>query len=715
MPDAFSFNTREKVCHIAELPDFSRQCEQIKQVDCLGPEEGGSFSSLEFAFLGLLQTGLRTRPEQIQKFYLPLNHKATEYKGEQYTIAKRTCLWTGKSLLILSESYQSEGSNSAFRRAFKVPDTNTEVLQFYAFVTCKPKVCDQPSRFPNSIDVLQSEYEIAHKANQFFYPYLRPNLIAYHIGEAIKFPGFLIQSIGGWATLHSTLGDGDELLDEGFLAIMGWFLSALILQKESCLHRDLSDKNVVVFGPGVYCQLIDWNSACYLGKKDSCSDYKPRSAYPDFCAPNGVFDYSSDVFSMAMNLLWIHAIHEQSHFFSKVNDLFEFTNKHFGSHSEEKYQRYAYWFGHFQQYKPNASYRVLFQHLLTMAHCERDKRSTIWDLFSDTDIMYAIYQSITSIMNSNTYASWFVDVGELKCQVVIAELLFHAHKQSIAVTSILLLLVYGLHCKSLPEVVRIDSMRKMEALLATTPISFSSFVLMDHYAGYLPGRKKCSLVDYMLEQVIGDVILLFINEWLDGYSDIQAVVDCLCHAVDVSELAAETVSHSVIGALIESAYDETVEQLCNATLTAIIDNVIDRDECESTLHQVVSRVDAHFKQRDHTISDILDDVIHHALIDVAMRNASRNVHLLERGLLALCLMPLLLFPVIDSVDTTGSTVSLGVLSSLWLSSVFLLSTVLHSQDCQALPQLTCLSTVGLFTVKPAHLPASVLPARVMDR
>lgn len=89
---------------------------------------------------------------------------------------------------------------------------------------------------------MRYDYTVSTHAYNFLYPYVQPRLINYHLNENYmgdidgKLPALITRSYGGWNTLRLIINNSTRLTEVGFVSVMGWRLSVMIIHEQSCLH-----------------------------------------------------------------------------------------------------------------------------------------------------------------------------------------------------------------------------------------------------------------------------------------------------------------------------------------------------------------------------------------------------------------------------------------------------------------------------------------------
>ena len=366
----------------------------------------------------------------------------------------------------------------------------------------------------------------------------------------------------------------------------------------------MSDVNVTVFGPGVLCQLIDLNYLAHLNQEGVHISKDPLSAYPDHCAPNKEYDHLSDVFSVSTNLLMFYALTDEpskDKAIKKLQEMNEYTNEHFDTHYKERIDKYSTFYMEIKNHSVNKLYVDLAPHLLNFTNSNRSERTSVLDMFSDQNIMEMIYGSLNSVMDCEDYAPLFIKVDGLTLRDSIEQLKDNKDQQDIAATSILLLLVYALHCRTLDEEVRIDHKKKIEMILEGIPLSPSCQTLVDRYETPFPGRRTDNLIDPAIDDFESEIIELLFKEVYYEYIYTECGVTLQNLTARVEHLTNRQECKTILRQLSERVEHLVARDVCETTLQQLserVEHLTSREKCKTTLQEQPNRVEKNSQKND---------------------------------------------------------------------------------------------------------------------
>lgn len=598
--------------HIDSVKDISMQLNSLRSYQGFY-EEGKTFDKVEFNYFISLQSRFMQHKMEPVKFHSLIDTLPSHIsvQGKRYQLKNnRTCFWDGSRLYLLSQRYVSQGSYSNFRRAVMIPQSETEELQFYAMLA----PCSQDLSETQYLKHLRNDYTVSQHAYDYLYPYMRPRLIEYCMDNSNvsdqedSLPALITRSYGEWHTLRQIIDDSERLTRVDVLSIVSWMLSVVIMHEQSCLHRDISDNNVLVYGPGVFCQLIDMSSAKKLDQSDQVKCLYPLSTFPDFSARFGVYDKQSDVFSLALNLIGFKFFGKKLWEKVGLNRLVDEANYTLikDEDFQGKLERYRKIYQLIKVLNPISSSAVLLPHLLNLAHPDRSSRSSLIDVFSDKQIMHAIRSYIHEITVNSDFSIHFIAIKNWSLQRVLDDLYSHSDDSSITATTILMLLVYALHYEKLPNSIRINHKQHIECVLDHLNVTpFQSTVIL-HYESEFPGHLTKSLYFDCIDSLIDQIVSESINECID----INSVVRELC----------------------ERTYNHVVQEDCNDVLDDLANQVVIRDESEVLLNKLMDIIEYRQKDSEDFIQQVTEAVINQVFENVDLRKNSEAASRFKQSL-----------------------------------------------------------------------------------
>ena len=633
------------------MRDVSAQLESLQSYQGFDVE-GRSFDKLEFNYFIYLQIFFIQQKMEPVKFHSLIDDLPSHIsvQGKRIKLQNdRTCFWDGRRLYLLSQKFIAHGSSSCFRRMVMIPQSETEELQFYAMLGPIQQEYKDSSELESYLRYLRNDYTVSTHAYNFLYPYVQPRLINYHLNENYmgdidgKLPALITRSYGGWNTLRLIINNSTRLTEVGFVSVMGWMLSVMIIHEQSCLHRDLSDNNVLVYGPGVFCQLIDMSSVTRLDQCGEVKDIEALSTYPDFTTRFGVYDKQTDVFSLALNLLWYMCYEKKLWSDEDLEELIKKTNYvyKYRADCQVKLKRYQEIYKQIKVSRPIPSYSMLVPHLLNLAHPDRSSRGSLIDVFSDEKIMHTMHDHIYTIGVNSNFSVYFVSIKDWSFERVLEGLYCHVDDSSVASTAILMLLVFALHCEKIPDIIRINHKENIECVLenlSTTPFQDN---LMLHYESEFPGQLSNSICFQFIDSMIDEVV----REFVSDYNNVRSVVTDLC----------------------DRTCDRVVLEHCTNAIDDIANQVVIRDESETLLSEIIDIIECRQNDRDRFICQVVEVVMSQAFNDITSRENTQRTLQLQRSLIMTFLTPLVLslsikHYQIDSMDSSALFLTLWVTS-----------------------------------------------------
>ncbi len=608
---------------IESLQEVRAQLHDLRSSSGLG-QEGATVHAVEWNYFIKLQKIFSQKKFEPFKFH-SLNADLPDRVAVNHQIIKlkdRTCLWDGGRLYLLSQVYIGRGASSLFRRAVMIPLTGDESLTLYAVLAPAQRQFNTPNEVEMYIDYISQDYDTSYHAYSYFYPYLAPKIVHYQSYKASKndiayekqLPALLTRSYGEWDTLLDIFRTKTDLDEVSFLSVIGWFLSVIIFHNHSCLHRDLSDNNALVIGPGVFVQLIDLCSVAYCENDLIARELVPFSSHPDFSAQFGCYERQTDEFSLAFNLLRYEAFDGKSWSERELNDLVEKTNYEYTNDStlSLKIKRYTTIYDQMLEAPAKASWILFLPHLLRLVHPNRSSRGSLFDIFSDEKILNKIQHCINTIATDSKFSEDFIAINGWSLVNVIAELHRHHDQTCTATTSLMMLLVFALHYERVPIKARINHKRHIDLLLHTLTISPQIYPIIFHYEAEFPGLISKRLSTSFIDGLIIDVF----NEFLYELDQVSAVVVDLCCQVN----------------------DRIILSSCNDSLNSVIDRIVLREECESTLNDIMIKVDVKDRESKQVVGEVLDHLLNQAWSQVASNFIDRNLFSLQKNLLTLVIV-----------------------------------------------------------------------------
>ena len=649
---------------IESLQEVKAQLHDLRLSSGLG-EEGATINAVEWNYFIKLQKIFSQKKIEPFKFHslnagLPnrvaVNHQIIQLKD-------RTCLWDGSRLYILSQLYTAKGASSLFRRTVMVPLSENEELQFYA--TVSPILRDEydQSNLQPYFDRVSQEYTISLRAYNFLYPYLKPNKIQYEL-KAEEVPGgaqkillsaLMTRSYGEWNTLTSILQSSKRLTEVGFLSVMNLFLSILIIHEQSCLHRDLADKNVLVYGPGVSVQFIDLCSAVRFEKNLPVKEFDPLSTHPDFSSPYGFYDKQSDVFSAVFDLMRFEVFDQKMWDEKELADLVNHTHYKYKDEASFliKLRRYQGFYKQLEESKPKPSWVIFLPYLLKLTHPDRSMRGNLIEIFRDINILKRIRDYIYTVGVISDLSSNFSTINGWSLHYAIGEIFRHHDQTCVASTAILMLTVFALHYKHIPHEIRINHKKHVECVLNGLVVSPQHHKILFHYEAEFPGYLSKNLCNIMINSVIIDVI----EEAFEENSIIRSVLDNVCERVE-SQLKFDAIAHS---------------------------------ESESVLRDVIDEI-----ERRDLMDPILADIIDQTFNAIDLRHSNQRLRITQRNLLGLFALYAMLYQCHQSSDHLPDEMYRYLYFSMTLMLAFVISDLVVTKTFTAIFPRNHQTTVGLF-------------------
>lgn len=584
----------KRTLHIEETINFDKQLKQLCSPQGFG-DEGKEFSTLEFKYFVLLQNDLTQKSMQPIKFHAPFEHSVNtlHYQGQEHTLKDRSLFWDGHRLYLLSQCHYSNGAYSLFRRAMRIPTNPDGDVQFFAILTPLTRSDLSPAKQQSFLIGVTKDYDVCAVAYQAIYPYLRPKLVKYHTNNTLShkpiMPALLTHSQAGWDSLDTLFKGKQDLTPTLFMGVINWFLSVYYLHTRKYLHRDLTDTNVIVIGPGVMCQLIDMSTAICLGEEKGVTEPIPLSTYPDFSAGTE-YDPSSDRFSIAMNLLTYYAVDRTQWCKQPVRDLNKKTHKQFANPDDitTRTKHFSQIHAQIQGISPTPCWKELFPHLLAFTHPDRSKRPpSLNTLFSDPVISKKIQDHIVQI--ARELSSDFVSIKNLSLTITIGQLALSKDPKHTASTTIMMLLANALHFNGIPKKIRINHKHHIERLFLHMPVSPITMELLYHYEPVFPGLLTQSLMKKAIRNFDRSNDSLFFLEILTN----QAVIKTI---------------DAITDRLISDAYQQAIKMQCQSIRDTLIDDAVNHVICKETLEDTIEKIIDNESQKDLLITTIIHDL-----------------------------------------------------------------------------------------------------------
>ena len=669
---------------IESLQEVSTQLVSLRSIYGFG-HEAESVDSVEWNYFIELQKIFSQNKLQPYKFRslkadLPnravVNHQIIRLKD-------RPCLWDGNRLYLLSRLHVIQGASSLFRRAVMIPWSGNEDLQFYAMLVPVKRQFDDPADAQRYIDSIAVDYVTSERACHYLYEYVETNVIRYEsyqvrntdMAYKRKLPTLLTRSYGEWRTLLDILRGSDGLNEVSFLSVLGWFISVISLHDLSCLHRDLADKNCLVFGPGVFVQLIDLCSAVYCEKDLVVQDSLSFSSHPDFNCRFGFHDQQADEFSVALNLLQFNVFDHNAWDMKELIDLIDHANYEYTDDStlQLKIQRYKKIYSQIEASTHKPSWSILLPHLLRLAHPDRSSRGSLIGVFYDQKILNKIRDCINAIVTDSKFSKDFITINGWSLVNVITDLYRHHDQTCITSTALMMLLVFALHYAKVPVEARMNHKLHIDSLLESLTISPRICPIIFHYEAEFPGliskRLSASFIDTMIIEVF--------NEFLYELDQVSAVVVDLCSQVN----------------------DRLVLASCNDSINDLIDQVTLRGECESVIDAAISEIEVKHKYSKRIVNEVLDHVLDQTVRSITSRAANRHVVILQKNLLILLSAYITLYNVLDSTNHLTAQLDDLLRLSLTLTSAVVISSYLVSKYATENSMTDSQLKVGLFRIE----------------
>ncbi|MBV52795.1 MAG: hypothetical protein CL816_01865 [Coxiellaceae bacterium] len=627
---------------ITDESDFSHYRESICHSDHFD-SEGVEFNDHLFIYLMVLSNLMSGNQNPAQILRLPLRWLPdyVEYQGKFRSINPRTCMWDGEELFVLSKIHQASGSTSRFWRVFKVPRVITQSLQFFALLMPSKLDCFQSKDFMDYVETVTAEYRHAMSIIKCIYPYQKPQVFMFQTRKRCCYqhdndgsmPVLITGSTGAWLTIKDLLNESSALDSIGFMSIMNWFLSLAILHYHEIIHRDVSDTNVVVFGPGVMCWLIDFLSAVPLKNCLAILENSPYSTFPDMATQSGRYDYKTDIFSVAICLFLYHASFMPRSRVNKGAALIEYTNKYFGSCDTERKQRYQQYFTELQQSHCKTSYVLLIRYIKGFIDPDRGHRPSLSDLFNDRDIAHNINRSIREIVASVYYQDWFSDYGVVRLRDTLDTLNHLPEDADVAVTSLLSMACFALHCHRLDQDIRTHQLKEIEYLMAKRTLHPVHRQLLWRYEGIFPSL----LVESLCTRVFNRIFAAFIDQEIRTFIPVN---DTLNQTRDIIVAQGHVTNHCI-------------EQL--------IEDAHVRVTCEDVLSQQVSRIE-HLFTREQSITEVINHVVDQAYSKIESNECARRAFTAEIFMLLTSLGVLIAMTgrISDDIDHYSSVLMLVI-------------------------------------------------------
>jgi len=649
---------------LESLKDFRRHLKILSLRRCLG-EEGETFSNIEFNYFIELQRVLSQKKLSPVKFRslsgeLP---KQVTINNHSYPLKDRTCLWDGSRLYILSQLYMAKGASSLFRRTVMVPLSENEELQLYATVSPIVRAEYDQSNLQPYFDRVSQEYTISLRAYNFLYPFLKPNKVQYQLNaeevpdgdEKILLSALMTRSYGEWNTLTSILQSSKRLTEVGFLSVMNLFLSILIIHEQSCLHRDLADKNVLVYGPGVSVQFIDLCSAARFEKNSPVKQYDPLSTHPDFSSPYGFYDKQSDVFSAVFDLLRFEVFEQKIWDEKELADLVNHTHYKYKDEASFsiKLRRYQGFYKQLEESKPKPSWVIFLPYLLKLTHPDRSTRGNLIEIFCDINILNRIRDYIYTVGVISDLSSNFSTINGWSLHYVTGEIFRHHDQTCVASTAILMLTVFALHYKYIPHEIRINHKKHVECVLDELVVSPQHHKILFHYESEFPGYLSKNLSTMMIDSMIIDVI----SEVSEENSIMRSVLDNLCERVE-----------------------------CQLKFDAMV-----RSESGSALRDIIDEID-----RRDLMDAVLGDIIDQTFDAIDLRYSNERMRVTQRNLLGLFTAYTILYHSHQTSDYLPDGIHRYLYFSLTLMLAFVISDLVVTKTFTAIFPRNHQTTVGLF-------------------
>ncbi len=589
--------------------DFSHYYESIRYSYHFA-EEGEAFHDHTFAYLMLLSHRLNEMALPAQLLTLPMRGLPNQilFRGQQKLVDGQHCLWSGDELFVLSRRHTGRGSTSFFHRIVMIPRSITQPLRFFAMLIPNQRGCFQSEDYLDYIRLVTSEYDNAMSVIQQVYPYQQPSVFMFktrrsccdrHSGSG-SLPTLITQATGAWTTIRRQLSTATELDCAGFMTIMNWFLSLAILHHYNIIHRDASDNNVVVFGPGIMCWLIDFLSAVSLGNHSVWIENSAYSTFPDIVASDGRYDKQSDVFSIAMSLVLYHATHMTRRRLENMLQLIHLTNKNFGSLDQVRKRAYQNCFIDLSNANFKSSYHLLIQIIFGFINPDRDQRPSMWDLFGDILLAHEIRRSIRAIALSTQYQNWFSDFNQVRLLDSIDALGQRVRDADVAVTSILMMVFFTLHCHRLDIAIRHHHFQQIELLLVEKTLHQTHRQLLWQYEAFFPA----CMVDSLYNEVFQRIFTALLDEEIKTFIAVRGRLHLICDAIIVNDCIT----------------DQCVEQL--------IDEVYFHMTCEHVLSLAIDSVD-HQITKEQCIADLLIELSDNACAQVELRGELQQIFMAE--------------------------------------------------------------------------------------